>query len=491
MNKKLLLISVVLFWSSFYLFSQTAKAADDGDWWLQREIRLQQNREDYARRVYGSARHTYDVVDPSTSKVKTITKSVVIEDVPSKGRVGKVLLERAKKFKGGIAGVLGGAAITGLIEAVGWVMEDGAYVKYKDQEYPPDEFDYCYTPTGGQLTCYATVGEAGREYVKYRDSIDKTYSWKYDHVQPNPPQVYFQRCDRIKPDSCIKTEYNNLTKRKKELDKPEREKVTLTADDVGGIVTGNYKDPVDSKYDITDNIYKPALEDAYQHDPTGTGNEIANEVDDRIRNAPPTPDGKPAPPGDPKYKNPPSADGKGNDRSWGDDAGKAEGDTAPKTDPTTGEKIPGESSISLQFPVFCEWAHTMCKWYDDWKLSDKRDAKFQEDLTKHNTEEKTFWQTVKDWFTWTREEPELKDESLEVDQENPLGYERLNYVQFGQTCPFSPQHYVLPMGLGVMEFEADASILCQYAAIARPFIIGIGHLGCLIYLLYALRSGSA
>jgi len=65
-GSKALLIS---FLSIFLLLtlSQLSHAADNDDWWLQRQIQLQQNREDYARRVYGSARHTYDTVDPITS----------------------------------------------------------------------------------------------------------------------------------------------------------------------------------------------------------------------------------------------------------------------------------------------------------------------------------------------------------------------------------------------------------------------------------------
>ena len=45
-----------------------ANATDDGDWWLQREIKLQQNREDYARRVYGRSARSFTETDPVSAK---------------------------------------------------------------------------------------------------------------------------------------------------------------------------------------------------------------------------------------------------------------------------------------------------------------------------------------------------------------------------------------------------------------------------------------
>ncbi|MEN8322265.1 hypothetical protein ABFP09_15735, partial [Acinetobacter junii] len=118
-------------------------------------------------------------------------------------------------------------------------------------------------------------------------------------------------------------------------------------------------------------------------------------------------------------------------------------------DPETGAK-------SFSLPAFCSWATTVCEFIDSFK-----------------------------------KEPELKDQQLEIEQDNPINFERKNYVQFGKSCPFSPQQYALPLGIGAIEFEADASVICTYGAIANPYIVALGHLGSLLYLLYALRSGSA
>lgn len=415
------LISFILVLLSFQSF-----AADDGDWWLQREIQLQQNREDYARRVYGSARHTYDTVDPVTSKSKTITKTVVVEDVPSKARLGKGLLQRANAFKGGIAGVLGGAAVTALIEAVGWVMDDGTFVKQKVLDDDPDlpDAEFYWLSVYNPQTKSRTYAEAASKMVARTCELNNyfscssPYNFAVQEADEYGPKKYGFSYDTF-TSSGNKTVRSNFTTRytnpKYDPNKePTTIKIPITDEDVGGIVSGDYKDPVDSQYDITDKKYRSVVADAYQHDPTGIGNDLANEMDEKIKSAPPTPDGKPAPIGDPRYSQPPEEDQSTNDRSWGDDANEADGDTTPNTDPVTGEPTGGQS-ISLQFPVFCEWAHTMCKWYDDWKASDTVYKDHMKKTEEHQTEEKTFWGRVTGFFDWAKEEPEPDEEQEEPD----------------------------------------------------------------------------
>lgn len=93
---------------------------------------------------------------------------------------------------------------------------------------------------------------------------------------------------------------------------------------------------------------------------------------------------------------------------------------------------------------------------------------------------------IKDWLTG---EPELETGELEIKEEILPGYERKNYVQFTNTCPFTSEQVSLPMGvLGSMTFTKDLTFICSYGADARPYIIGLGYLGALIYLLYGLRS---
>ena len=462
-GRKALLIS---FLSIFLLLtlSQLSHAVDDGDWWLQRQIQLQQNREDYARRVYGSARHTYDTVDPITSKTKTITKTVIVEDVPSKSKIGKSLLTRAKAFKGGLAGVLGGAAIVGMIEAVGWVMEDGTWVKYKDKEENPN-YKFYYNVGGiTQPTALAACQAYTNAYPANFNGPEKI-ELQINNYFPTVAGEDVGKCLQYSSVQNRDLKWSIYTVNNPDYDPnklPEKERIVITPDDVGGIAIGDYKDPVDSTKDISDKKYKAPVIDAYQHDPVGIGDDLANEMDDKIKNAPPTPDGKPAPIGDSRYAQAPEEDQRTNDRSWEDDkANQANGDTTPNTDPTTGEPTGGQS-ISLQFPIFCEWAHTMCKWYDDWKASDKVYKDHMTKTEEHQTQEKGFWQSVKDWFDWTTQNDDLENDQPEPINELPMPQLNTGTFQATAGCP-EP----IPINITIGT-QATASIsyepICQFAS---------------------------
>ncbi|MFC1392209.1 hypothetical protein NYY55_15070 [Acinetobacter pittii] len=113
-------------------FSFQTHATDKGDWWLQREIKLQQNREDYARRVYGRSARSFTETDPVTAKSRTVTRIAIAEATPTASKVGSSMFKRVAFYaKNPGVQMVGVIAVTQLIEAIGWVMEDGAYVKKK------------------------------------------------------------------------------------------------------------------------------------------------------------------------------------------------------------------------------------------------------------------------------------------------------------------------------------------------------------------------
>ena len=204
------------------------------------------------------------------------------------------------------------------------------------------------------------------------------------------------------------------------------QRIVITPDDVGGIVTGDYVDPVDNTKDISDQQYRPVVVTAYEHDPSGIGEDIANETDERIKNAPPTPDGSPAPKGDTRYVSIAEPDETTNDRSWeNDDANEAEGKATPTPDPVTGE-VAGEKKLGLTFPVFCEWAHSVCDWYDDWTATD---TIYKEQAEK----ERTFWQKVTDFFSWVKDDSFDSDTELEFN--DPTNDVTDTNISFSRQCP--------------------------------------------------------
>jgi hypothetical protein len=133
---------------------------------------------------------------------------------------------------------------------------------------------------------------------------------------------------------------------------------------------------------------------------------------------------------------------------------KPDGSTSIKTETSTQTKPNPETS---KLPAACEYLAFLCE-----------------------------------WTNWTKEKPELEDKQLEIEDIKVVDYKRENHVSFGSSCPFTPQMQSLPMGiLGSLDFETDLTFICDFGHDAKPYVLGLGHLGALIFLLLGLRASGA
>lgn len=96
-----------------------------------------------------------------------------------------------------------------------------------------------------------------------------------------------------------------------------------------------------------------------------------------------------------------------------------------------------------------------------------------------------------EWVGWTKEEPELVDEKLQIQERDVTDYKYEEHLKFGSSCPFSEKTEILNMGVGVMKVKYNLDFFCDFSREAKPTIIGIGHLGALIFLLIGIRSGAS
>ncbi|MFC1392208.1 hypothetical protein NYY55_15065 [Acinetobacter pittii] len=216
---------------------------------------------------------------------------------------------------------------------------------------------------------------------------------------------------------------------------PTERKIPLTPELLGAAMMGEgYSDPVDSTIDSRVNTGQMdgSVASAYEHAGNGVGDELANEMDNKLKNAPPTPDGKAAPFGSIQYKNPPSDSApNANDRTWDEDGGAADGKAEPITD-SQGNPTGGQS-ISIEFPVFCEWAFTVCKWYDEWKITDD----------------------------WMRETPEKKEEnSPELDDQGIFNRTFDTVFSLSKDCPAD-----IPFELNAHYFQGSFTISLRWLCI--------------------------
>lgn len=425
------------------LFSiQSYAAASRDEYLLQRQIQAVEHQ----NKVYGIravvARENVPISGTTQTQVRELIKRSIAVDTPTPTKVGTSMLKRVSAYaKNPGIQMIGVLAVTQLLEAVGWVMKDGAYVKVL-----PDESPYSVGVKGTDL--YGTGLSREDACRNYAPSYNKKYGtsstlYYYGTIaiygDPKPDSQWWCFLNKLVystvSESAVRVDGNiNLDK----IEEPAT--VSLTPVLLGALMLGQgYNDPVDpTKYNpIVNTGDYTGVAETYEHDPSGIGDEVADDMDDKLDKAPQTPDNTPSQIPDDRYDSGTLApDTDTADRSWSEKGDEATGSTEPTKDPVTGEDTGGQS-ISLQFPLFCSWASKMCQWYDDWKESDQV---YKDHMTKtedHQGQEKSFWQTVKDWFDWTKEEPEPEPDEQQPEPDDQGIFTRTFDTSFSlsKECP--------------------------------------------------------
>ena len=119
--------------------------------------------------------------------------------------------------------------------------------------------------------------------------------------------------------------------------------------------------------------------------------------------------------------------------------------TQPTTDTTTGEVKPG--SISLDFPVFCSWAPSMCVMAD----------KVQEAISDVATE---YAGTATENTDTELEIPEIEEQNVDTD------------ISFGGSCPATKDVQIRFAGINE-SIELSYDPLCEIAEFIKPVVIAV------------------
>lgn len=127
------------------------------------------------------------------------------------------------------------------------------------------------------------------------------------------------------------------------------------------------------------------VEDAYKEDPSGIGNELNDELEDKAERAKPTPDNEPAQLG--RLIMIKSLQTMMTMIANGTKTVTRAKQKTRKTDPETGDKT---SDGKFTLPKFCDWAFTVCEWYEDWQESDKKFHDHLDETSRHQSDEKSF-----------------------------------------------------------------------------------------------------
>lgn len=148
-----------------------------------------------------------------------------------------------------------------------------------------------------------------------------------------------------------------------------------------------------------------------------------------------------------------------------------DGSTSTKNETSTQTKPKPETT---DLPAFCDYAASLCTWMN-------RD-------TEHKADEKSLWQKITEWFDWTKEEPDQKDEDTKVDvSEMDIPDVKTNLFNASGQCPPDFSYpFPLPTGgtynitysyLGVCEWFAKLyyiNVTCGWIA-AYMIVVGRGE----------------
>ncbi|KMU98227.1 hypothetical protein ACS72_16560 [Acinetobacter sp. VT 511] len=182
-----------------------------------------------------------------------------------------------------------------------------------------------------------------------------------------------------------------------------------------------------------------------------------------------------------------SAQTKPADAAEAEKANEATGEAKPNT------ANPDATDLSLEFPIFCDWAPTICEaaqtvinfpntLTDWWETSNTKADSWASSISEA-------WASVKDWAT---NEPDLQqqEQDLPIDEtpldRDPSSFDT-SYVTFGAQCPVFDS-YEVSVGPISKSLSMDLTPLCQFAEKVRPAILGMSYLTAAGIVVAAIRE---
>ncbi|MDQ8943813.1 hypothetical protein [Acinetobacter soli] len=443
---------LLVFVSCLYLVLAPAYTYATPPKWVQDYIKTEQYNQQLKEKskvTSSNGNITSSVSNSGTSSAGTAVKTTAV--LTKKASSGSVAAQIAKRYGKAIgvsaAGVfLGSAALELFIRGIGWAMGEGSQIIR-----PATDLNDLQCGDGSSCK-FAPILYSPSAWGAFTYFATPEAACRYSLKASNNPLTYVSADEN----SCVfdapwgQNLANGMMKSTNAHYDPSISSPSTSSPVTISELENAIKSYIDSNPNsqIANDLNAAAYtHDAANDDSSSLASENANAMQSSLNNAATSPTGTASNTSTDKAGNPQNVTS--TVKSGAEATGEA---TTTNPDGST-----SDSSMSMQFPAFCEWASIVC-----------------------------------DFIDWYKEEPDLQDESLAIDEEDITPYKREDYIVFGQTCPFEPKAYSLPLGVaGSIDFEADASILCTYGYEARPFIQGLGYLGALMYLLYFLRSGNA
>ncbi|MEN8392534.1 hypothetical protein ABFP25_15635 [Acinetobacter indicus] len=436
------LVTVILIYIFYFNSITTAYAANVGGWNL-------------SNPVAQGASTVYDATKNVLINGKDFVKNSWVKITPNASQVAKVLA------RGG-AGYALSVAVEQLIGAVDWVLDPANnQIKYYVDNVPDNcstsscdqflniyyvnnyqSFGYFPSPERAALEDYKRIGGWQDNWSNPRNanctvrSDGSTYDCTYTVDYQGKPQ---QRTTIIR--AVANPNYDP---------EAEREQKTLPLETVAAQVISNAESDTDKRA-------------AAQVATTAAAADIVNEAE--------TDDTKARPIANQAEAN---AETKPADPDAAAGANSGSATATPQADPVTGQQAP-PTDISLEFPIFCNWAPTVCQaaqvvisfpqtltgW---WESANQKADQWVNSISEA-------WQQVRDYFK--EEAPPNDSTEVEFVEPVPPVVDAPSF-SWNAYCPFSARTDQISVDGNTVSLESDLTSWCEMAVEVRPFILFAG-----------------
>lgn len=359
------------------------------------------------------------------------------------------------------------SAVSALVEGVGWIIDVGSKTIKKPKDTSPDlpTFEYIYlVPDGNVYTKFSNNYEAA-QYTCNKTA--KSYGWIVVSCTADSKasptfegsliaKAVIKRNASSNPENF---EWLYLRTKNPKYNPAEEPQFDIISDSqLGDEILGNGTEP-NSKPEPSPDI----IISAYSPNNPVSDAPAPQETNQALENANPEPESPPK--GDSKPKPNTDTDGDGKPDAY-DPAKPSEG-------------------TDFTLPAFCSWAPAVCEFFNVQK-QDNKDLK--ENQKEDIAQNKTFFDSVKDFFDWTKENPDIPDDS-QPPQITPIDIGQLDTGTFKATagCP-GPIQVPVSFGKGgnvEISYEPICSFASKWSFVApligflsgAMIIVGVGRKG--------------
>lgn len=426
--------------------------------------------------VFASAAPKWEIIenvyDKSKNLVEVTAKKITTDasnDGTYKVRVPVTAADLGSTVKSMLWLGVATAAVTGLVEGVGWIIDEGSKVIKKP--VPDDgitcqtrdeckKYKYLYYDDYGIHSCNTAAGVGCSSSARQACTKSAASFPYYGKIISYPPDVGGV-CELER----LKIGIHRTTNNSHDPNESNEPKFTPVSDSqLGDLILGDSTEP------NAPSVPQPAIiTDAYNPNNPASDAPAPAAVGDALSDANPTPDSEKPPVGDSKPKPNVDTDGDGKPDAYDPNA------------PTEGNEF--------ELPVFCSWAPAVCDFFKVQKQDNKEIKENQKEQIKQDA---SFIESVKDWFDWTKKDPENdnSDNDLSVTTPEPFDTSVFSKDRFkvSRQCPVPEQHTISLSGISV-NFAFDLQPICSVLDLARPALIACSYLYACYIVIGAARNG--